>query len=223
MAQIKNGHFGSYQGKIGAVTGVKRKGKFYIHQSITHNGSQTDKQLRQRNRFSVAMLFAQLFDRVVADTFAKRSGNGLTALNAFASHVAVDALSESTLDNKGKWQCKVVNNKVQIARGPIPQLERLSIGFDAAKNALKLGWDKENMPEGALPSDMVCVVAKLQESNEMVIFMNDSKATRGNGTLLVTVPTTWTDNVCDVWVYTKSQEKGRLSTSQFKDSVVCAA
>lgn len=41
MAHINNGHFGSYQGKIGAVTGRKRKGRFYISQSITHNSSRT--------------------------------------------------------------------------------------------------------------------------------------------------------------------------------------
>lgn len=60
MAQIKDGLFGGFSGKIGNVVGCKGKNGFYVRSLPSHvSNPRTELQQAQRRRFSLAMQLAR--------------------------------------------------------------------------------------------------------------------------------------------------------------------
>ena len=217
MAKINNGHFGSYQGKIGAVTGRKRLGKFYISQSITHNGSRTSLQLRAREVLTVASAFAGKLAKVVNETYAKRAGDGKTALNVFTGEVARNAVIAEMQPN-GTWVAEVQVDKVVLAKGNVPGIT--NIRTTVSGGAMKFTWDGNMNADGALDSDMVNIVAVNRDNDQVIFLKNDKEVKRSKGEVSFAYPKSWADAEAVVYIYLKSAEAGKFSDSIYVGSIV---
>lgn len=217
MAQIKNGHFGSYQGKIGAVTGRKRLGKFYISQSITHNGSRTSRQLRTRAILTVVSKFCGKLVAVVNETYAKRAGEGKTAFNVFTGEVAKNAVIAEMQPN-GTWVAEIQVDKVELSRGPVPGIT--NIRTTVSGGAMKFTWDQNDKADGALQSDFVNIVAVNKDNGQVIRLMNDKEVVRSRAEAMFAYPKNWADAEAVVYMYLKSAEAGKFSDTIYVGSIV---
>ena len=196
MAKILNGHFGSYQGKIGAVTGRKRKGTFYISQSITHNSSQTTKQKDQRNRFSAAAKALAPLANALMKGFSAYD-TGMTALNAALGF------------NIGKVDSNfdLAYTDVVVARGPFVNVQGAT-PQNPGTGTLKMVWTNNADPNTNTDSDDVVYVVFHEPVSRATIMLT---AKRGDASVQYSYPNSWANKDVYTWVFTQSVANGKIS------------
>ena len=206
MAKILNGHFGSYQGKLGAVTGIKRKGIFYIRQSVTHNGSNTKAQASQRLLFSKVMPVFSAFAQ--AAKFGFGDGDGLTSLNAFVKFNWRNVVPDT----------QAINIKdISVARGAYINVSNPTISApDTGK--LSAGWRDDSATDDRIDSnDKVFVVAYEQTNNATIVV----QALRKDATIEFGYPASWRGKDAHTWIFTVSKRNGKVCDSAYVGLVSC--
>ena len=207
MARILNGHFGSYQGKLGAVTGFKRRGIFYIRQSITHNGSNTKAQALQRKLFSAVSHVFSKFASVAAIGFGKATAPGQTAMNAFvaANYAAVDAVSmEPNFD------------KVFVARGSYKNVDQPTVANEDP-GKITAAWQYDDGDPMISGEDMVYLCLYEPESNTSTL----QSVTRQSRELICGYPAPWAGKTARAWIFAVSRLTGKVSDSVALGRVSC--
>lgn len=207
MAKILNGHFGSYQGKLGAVTGFKRRGIFYIRQSITHNGSNTKAQATQRKLFSAVSHVFSKFANVAAVGFGKAAAPGQTAMNALvaANYATVDPIS---LDPDF--------DKVFVARGSYKNVEQPTIANEDP-GKITAAWKFDESDPMISGEDMVYLFLYEEESNTSTLQSVKRQATE----LVCGYPAPWAGKTARAWIFTVSRLSGKVSDSMALGRVSC--
>lgn len=205
MAKILNGHFGSYQGKLGAVTGFKRKGIFYIRQSITHNGSNTKAQAEQRLLFAKVSAVLSKFAAAAKIGYPNAEA-GLTGLNAFVKH------NFGFVDSTGTLEVE----KLMVARGSGYNVAAPGVS-NSDPGVLTCSWTDESGTNPRMNAqDQVYVVAYEKESNSVTVQMGKRADTKLN----FGYPRNWANKEAQVWVFTVSTQ-GKVSDSVYVGNVNC--
>ena len=207
MAKILNGHFGSYQGKLGAVTGFKRRGIFYIRQSITHNGSNTKAQAVQRKLFSAVSRVFSKFANVAAIGFAKATQPGQTAMNALvaANYASVDP--ETLTPNF---------DKVFVARGSYKNVDQPTVANEDP-GKITAAWVYDEGDPMINGDDMVYLYLYEPDSNTSTL----QSVTRKMKELVCGYPAPWAGKTARAWIFTVSRLTGKVSDSVALGRVSC--
>ena len=216
MAYIMNGHFGSFQGKIGAVTGRKMKGKFYIHQSITHNSSNTVPQQKQRAKFKCLAQFMAIFDRITKLTFRKATRGQEGPLNAF-SRLNYQAVKPAQQDpSTGEWKAEMDLTKVQLSAGNYEPVKGL-VYDENTSTTLKFSWDDE-VGEGT-PLDFVNIVVYCPQYKEYVCVFRDANVTRSESEVSISIPTSWMGKDLEGYGWAESPEGSKIGATQYLGTI----
>ena len=206
MAHINNGHFGSYQGKIGAVTGVKRLGKFYIRQSITHNASKTKSQMLIRQQFTNVTRLLAPFAPAINVGFNHSTEVGQTPINAavgFNFHRA-DPLTK-----------EIDPTKLIISRGPLFNISGCMVTCPMADQTLKAVWTNNTNDIAANENDIVYLVAYEARSRHIAL----GAAKRKDESLGLKVPAEWAGTSVHTFVFTTTEDGSVNSDSAYVSSV----
>lgn len=208
MARILNGHFGSYQGKLGAVTGFKRKGIFYIRQSITHNGSNTKLQAAQRDLFgAVAKLFGS-FAQVSKIGFANGGGNGLTDHNAFVKF---------NFDKVNPETHAIDYAKLMVARGSGRNVTAPAVD-NPDPGKLRMTWtDNSDTDPMEDAKDTVYLVLTEEQSGMVTV----QSTTRGTKKIECGYPRQWSGKQAYAYAFTVAKTNGKISDSFYMGAVQC--
>ena len=206
MAKIKNGHFGSYQGKIGAVTGVKRRGKFYIRQSITQNLSNTPSQQKVRRQFAHVSTLMGAFANVLSIGFRHASQTGATAYNAGFGF---------NYDQADKLTGELDPSKVVVSRGSLVNIASPSVACSGA-HTLKATWtDNSDERIGTQADDLVYMVIYDKVGNLTTLGV----AKRADANLTLPLPVDWTGRSVYVYFFTTTISGDKNSDSLYANTI----
>ena len=202
MAKINNGYFGSYQGKIGAVTGFKRLGLFYIRQSINQNLSKSPLQLDQRSKFKQCVQSLRGFAVAANIGFSKTKGNGRTAYNNFVSR---NYFSNPTGGGV------IDPSKIIVSEGNGINIMNPSIACSGA-HTLKANWGDNTMESlGTTSADHVYFT--IYDKVDGVVIMGVAK--RSEATLTIPLPANWTGRSVFTYVFTQNEVTGEISNTLY--------
>lgn len=210
MAKIKNGHFGSYSGKIGAVTGFKRFGEYYIRQSITHNGSNTKSQAEHRTFFVKAVRFLGAFSQVFKVGFSGRTGEGKSAYNVGFKYNYDRGVVTPTAT-------KLEDVVVAVGSHELPSQPTIA-NEDPGK--ITFGWSWETTDPVRHAEDKVFGVLRCEDENvtPLVIMVEGEMANRE---VITGYPAPWAGKTARAWMFSKSKLNGDFSNSVHLGRVSC--
>lgn len=210
MAHIKNGHFGSYSGKIGAVTGFKRFGEYYIRQSITHNGSNTKSQAAHRTFFVKAVRFLGAFSQVFKVGFSGRTGEGKSAYNVgFKYNYDRGVITPTTTNLE---QVVVAVGSHELPKNPTVANE------DPGK--ITFGWTWEATDPIRHAEDKVYGVLRCEDEN-VTPLVTMVEGVMGDGEVITGYPGSWAGKTARAWIFSKSKLSGDFSESAYLSRVSC--
>ena len=216
MAKINNGHFGSYQGKLGAVTGRKMKGQFYIHQSITHNSSNTIPQQKVRAKFKCLSQFCGIFERLFKNTMVKARRAQETPYNA-GTRLNWQAVKPAQQDpSTGEWKAVMDYPKVQLAAGNYEPIKGLNYDENTS-TTLKFSWD-DAVGEGTA-LDFVNIVVFNPIYNEYISVYRDANVTRSESEVSITIPTSWMGKDLEGYGWSESPEGRKIGPTQYLGTI----
>ena len=202
MAKINNGHFGSFQGKIGAVTGVKRRGKFYIRQSITRNSSNTLLQQKVRKQFTHVSNIISAFAPILTVGFRNSTYPGATAYNVGFGF---------NFDKADKMTGALDPADVVVSRGSLINITTPTVTCPSA-HTLKAVWTNNSTTSvGASPDDLVYMV--VYEASDNLICSTFAK--RADAELSINLPSTWVGRSVHSYFFTVSADGNKNSDSLY--------
>lgn len=212
MAKINNGHFGSYQGKLGAVTGRKMRGQFYIHQSITHNSSNTVPQQKVRAKFKCLSHFCGQFERLFKTTMVKARRGQETPYNAGA-RLNWQAVKPAQQDpTTGAWTAVMDPDKLLFSAGNYQPVKSL-VYDENTSTTLKFSWDDEIGEGSAL--DFVNILVYCPKYEEYVIVYRDASVTRSESECSISIPTSWMSQDLYGYGWAESPEGRKIGETQY--------
>src|SRR5690554_7117185 len=87
MGTLKEGVFGGFSGRVGKVVGASWRDIYYIRSLPSKvNDPKTEKQIKQRSRFSVVMEFLKTITPFIRIGFQSHASGRMTAFNAAMSY-----------------------------------------------------------------------------------------------------------------------------------------
>lgn len=203
MPKVSNGHFGSYRGKMGAVTGYKRLGEYYIRQSIVQNSSRSAKQLTQRALFRAATSFLGAFASVFRYGFGGLAGAGKSAYNlGFAANYETAKADSPSIP------------ALILSKGNAIPLD--AVELSNAGGSVKFAWqfDESFGSEAGSKEDIVyCVLYHEHLGRCRVV-----TAARGDLQRIVTLPLNWLGSTAHAWIFAAAAD-GSRSDSQYLGTV----
>jgi len=194
MAQIKNGVLGSFNGKVGPVSGYTRNGRNIMRTSSSRvRDNSTPRRLAQREKIRVCNTFINAFSGtgIFARTFpnADHGGSGYNR--------AMKVLMNSALEGIYP-EYKIMYNKFLISKGELPAPKDAAAGLDADGN-LVFTW-ADNSTEGtAKPNDIAVVVAYFTGKQVRLVYSLDA-AKRETGFATLMVPAGNEGSVAETWI-----------------------
>ena len=207
MAHINNGHFGSFQGKIGAVTGVKRRGKFYIRQSITANRSNTKKQALQRAQFAAVSKVLSAFAPAVNIGFKHSVIPGMTAYNA---------AFEFNFDRVDKLTQELAPQNIVLSRGSLFNVANAkAIG---SADSVKFTWtDNTDDSVGTAMDDVVFAVVFEPQLKKAIM----ATGARKDAAIDLHIPIEFAGHQLHAYIFSTTAIGDRNSDSAYLGSITC--
>lgn len=151
MGKIDGGILGGVNGKVGAVVGAKWNGIKYLRAYVSKiKNPKTEKQLRQRSKFSLIGKFVKAVIPVVRIGFRQFAGAGKSAYSRAMEYNIDTAL-------KGEYpNFEIDFNKATLSVGELPIAKNVTV--TSAAGNLNFTWDKST-PGAASENDRVLLLA----------------------------------------------------------------
>lgn len=206
MGVYNKGILGSFSGKVGPVVGASWRGKEVMRSLPRKSGKiPTDKQMEQREKFSVVSQFLAPLQGVISQYFGLPQGDKSRSNLAMAYHLK-EAVA---FDVRGY---EMLYDKVLVTKGDLlfpPDLSRLS----DAGGILRFNWTNNSGQGNALPTDELLVV--IYEPLAKATTIHYKVATRADGVGIITMPVYDLGHSMQCWVGFISADEKRNTTSVY--------
>lgn len=203
MAQIKDGLFGGFSGKIGNVVGCKGKNGFYVRSLPSHvSNPRTELQQAQRRRFSLAMQLARAltpFLHISYREFAGAKKPFHAAVSSFMQNAMVQVEADYAIDF----------NKVLVSRGSLTAIRRAKAFRE--KNAIGYTWE-DNSGEGNAAATDAALLLAFNKTRWTAVY-SDAVAQRCDGKAKLSIPIDWIDDSLVVYLGFRSLNGGTVANS----------
>lgn len=213
MGTIKKGIMGGFSGKVGNIVGASWKGIAYIRSmpASIHN-PRTEKQVTQRNKFSLIGRLLKTLNPVVKVGFKSIAGRGKSTYSAAMSCNIAKAVTGVYPDFAIDYPNLV------IAAGPLYPASSATAACEAGN--LDFVWDSA-VVNNAKATDRVMVIA-CNVSKETAVYDMDIAA-RADGTASLPLPAAWVGDEVETYVVFASEEGALVSDSRYTGRVTVIA
>lgn len=178
MAQIPDGILGALIGRIGPVSGYRRKGVNIIRKANSnHDGKITSGRLNQREKLKICNAFTQAFS---GTKFFEKSfpayGHTGSGYNRALSNLMTRAITGEYPHQTLLWE------NILVARGPLPGAEDLVTATDGFGNIL-FSWTINTDTGSARGNDKMIGVAYCMDLNQALFTLDGGTREMGSGIL----------------------------------------
>lgn len=209
MGKFNKGILGSFSGKVGNVVGASWRGITYMRSLPSGmRNPRTEKQLTQRNKFSLVGKFLKTITPVVRVGFKNVAAATNSAYSAAMSYNIQNALRGEYPDIELDYE------RVAISRGSLYAANSMLVNSESGK--LEFLWDA-TLLNNTSTEDRVMVVAYNPSKGEASYDLN--LATRADGTGLLEVPLTWEGNVVETFAAFVSEDGSQVSDTIYTGQV----
>ena len=209
MGTFKKGILGSFSGKVGNVVGASWRSITYMRSlpSVTRN-PRTEKQLSQRNKFSLIGKFLKTIIPVIRMGFKNIAGATNSAYSAAMSYNLQNAV-------KGEYpNFEIDFPRVGIALGELYPANNAKIASEAGK--LLFSWDA-TLQNNTSTEDRVMALVYNPVKGEAAYDLN--MATRADGTGQLEVPPTWEGDTVETYLAFASEDGTQVSNTVYTGSI----
>lgn len=213
MGKIVQGILGGVSGKVGNVIGSSWKGIDYLRimpSSVAN--PQTDAQLAQRQKMSVTMRFLQPLSQFLRTGY-KAFAVQMSGINAAMSYNIKNALT-GTYPN-----IAVDYTNALVARGTLPSALN-QVASSTVAGTVKFDWEDNSGEVGASALDKTLLVVYNPTQNQAVTV--NELAERGDATQTVTVPDSFSGDLCECYMAFITADGVTVSNSAFCGAVTVA-
>ncbi len=213
MGTINQGILGPFLGKVGSVVGSTWKGIAYMRglpASVAN--PQTDAQLTQRQKWAVTIRFLQPLSEFLKVGF-KAFAVKMTGINAAMQYNIKNVLT-GTYPN-----IAVDYPNALVARGTLPSALN-QVASSTVAGTVKFDWEDNSGEIGASALDKTLLVVYNPTQNQAVTV--NQLAERGDGTQNVTVPDSFSGDLCECWMAFITADGQTVSNSAFAGAVTVA-
>src|SRR5690554_6857209 len=134
MGTLKEGVFGGFSGRVGKVVGASWRDIYYIRSLPSKvNDPKTEKQIKQRSRFSVVMEFMKTITPFIRIGFQSHASGRLTAFNSAMSYNMKNAVQVASQGVELDYP------NVLVSRGDLDAAT--GIQAEVSEGELRVSWD----------------------------------------------------------------------------------
>jgi hypothetical protein len=212
MAKITGSVIGQISGKVGQVVGSSWKGIAVLRVLASSVANpQTDKQLTQRQKWSVTIKFLKPLTEFLKIGF-KDYAVKMSGFNAATKYNIKNALT-GTYPN-----IAIDYPNVLVARGNLPSALN-QVASSTVAGTVKFDWEDNSGEIGADTADKTLLVIYNPSQNQAVTV--NQLAERGDETQTVTVPDSFSGDLVQCYMAYKAED-GSVSNSAFAGAVTVA-
>jgi hypothetical protein len=213
MGTISQGILGPFSGKVGSVVGGVWKGIAYMRSlPVSVANPQTDAQLAQRQKFSVTMRFLQPLSEFLKTGF-KAYAVKMTGINAAMGYNIKNALT-GTYPN-----IAIDYPNALVSRGNLAGVLN-QVASSTVAGTVKFDWEDNTGEIGASALDKTLLVVYNPTQNQAVTV--SQLAERADGTQTVTVPDSFSGDLCECYIAFITADGVTVSNSAFAGAVTVA-
>lgn len=203
MGTIKQGILGGFSGKVGTVVGSTWKTVHYMRAlAVSVSDPRTEKQVRQRTKFSMAVNFLRTFTPFV------RIGYNMYAQNQSGFNAALSYVMKNALTTNGAV-ITINYNKVMVSRGSL--MPAFNPVATIAENKASFSWDDNSGMGDAQETDLVMLLAYNKDKGEAVY--NPAAAMRSALKAELAIPVSWKNDALAVYLGFCSADGKNVSNS----------
>jgi hypothetical protein len=210
MAIVQNPITGRTKKKFGTAVFSKQFGKNTMRtKPMDVRNPKTHLQKQQRNKFSILVELARLLMGFIRVTF-KQVAVGMSQYNAFVQTNISTAIS-------GAFPNFIIDYSLLIvSKGTLKGVFNGAINSDPGQQ-LFITWDDNSDNGTGLPTDNA-VILVINETKK-AIFTDLTSATRADGNIVLTVPSSWVNDTVHVYLSFKLPVQDKTSDSTFIGTV----
>jgi hypothetical protein len=134
MGKISQGPYGGVLGKLGNTIGSVWKGKAYLRiKPLKYTDQQSEKQIKQRNRFAACAAFAKLVMEELIQTSFEKMAEGISGYNLFVKFNQGFFGTDGTITDY---------EKLKLSVGNLPLADNIVVQNDGANaGAIRITWN----------------------------------------------------------------------------------
>ena len=211
MAEYNKGFMGSFVGKLGPAVGSSWKRKSILRSvaNLKKSRKSTQAQTEHKAKFALAVDFALLFERVIAETFQTLPENESPA-NVLTREILEKAIAGTYPDFSIDYA------QVPMARGRLRSVTNPLISSPAT-GSLQLSWDDDSGGDYGFSNDRAIIVVYCPELKDMIYTVSNGTRALSDVQLNVSF---MAGREVHVWVAFKSVDGKRISDSRYAGSVL---
>lgn len=213
MGTFKKGILGSFSGKVGNIVGASWRGIAYMRSlPSSMRNPRTEKQLSQRNKFSLIGKFLKTILPVIRVGFKHIATANNSAYSAAMSYNMQNALKGVYPDLEVDFQ------KVSIAQGGLYPANNVVAICNAG--TLQFTWD-ETLQNNTSTEDRIMALAYNPGKAEAAYNLN--MGTRADGSGVLDLPATWVGDEVESFVAFTSEDGSQVSDTVYTGKIAIVA
>lgn len=212
MGKINQGILGGFSGKVGSVVGGNWKGINYMRVHTKPTNPNSEKQINQRSKFSLALSFLQPitpFLRVGYKLFTAKQ----TAFNAAMSQVLTNAITGDAPD------AVIDYTAIAVSKGNLTTAQTAAFTYESGQ--ITITWSDNSGTGTAKATDKAMYVVYNPAKVDAVY--ETAGALRSAMSQIVSLPAEWVGDIVQIYVAFISDDSSNVANSVYVGSVEVTA